>query len=77
MGKKKKATVTIDRELCKGCTFCVVNCPKGILVIDREFNAQGFYPAVIQDEAQCTGCTLCAVSCPEIAIKIYQDEEGD
>lgn len=70
-------TVKIDRERCKGCTYCVLNCPKELIAIDGEFNAQGFYPAVIKDEDGCTGCTLCAVCCPDIAIEIYKEEEGD
>ena len=74
-GKTAKIKITIDRELCKGCTYCVMNCPKGLIVIDETFNALGYYPAVMTDEEKCTGCRLCAIACPEIAIEIFKEEE--
>ncbi|MGI5837699.1 MAG: 4Fe-4S binding protein, partial [Chloroflexota bacterium] len=24
-------TITVDKEFCKGCSLCIVNCPKGVL----------------------------------------------
>lgn len=76
--RKGSITVRIDRETCKGCAYCVLNCPKRLIRIDDEFNSQGFYPAVMGDQSKCTGCALCAVACPDIAITILgeDDEEG-
>lgn len=70
-----KGKIEIDRELCKGCSYCVLNCPKKLLEIDTTFNSKGFYPAVIKSENGCTGCALCAVSCPDIAIEVYKEED--
>lgn len=76
--RKVRITVQIDGEACKGCSYCVLNCPKRLIRIGDEFNSQGFYPAVMGDQGKCTGCALCAVACPDIAITIYRedDEQG-
>jgi 2-oxoglutarate ferredoxin oxidoreductase subunit delta len=70
-----KGKIVIDRELCKGCTYCMLNCPKHIIEMDTEFNKSGFYPAVFKDGDKCTGCALCAVVCPDIAIEVYREEK--
>jgi len=70
-----KGRITIDRELCKGCGYCVRSCPKKIIEIDVTFNTSGYYPAVVSKDG-CTGCALCAVSCPDIAIEVYREENG-
>ena len=68
-----KGTITIDRELCKGCQYCVLSCPQGVIEIDREFNIGGFFPAKTVNLEQCTGCALCAETCPEIAIEVWRE----
>jgi 2-oxoglutarate ferredoxin oxidoreductase subunit delta len=74
-GETVKIKIVIDRELCKGCTYCVMNCPKGLIVMDEKFNSMGYYPAVMTNEEKCTGCSLCAISCPDIAIEIFKEED--
>jgi len=73
-----KGRITIDRECCKGCKYCVLACSKGVIVIDNEFNTSGYFPAKAECMGQCTGCTLCAQMCPEIAIEVWVEEnEGE
>lgn len=73
-----KGKITIDRERCKGCKYCMLACPKGVIVIDSEFNTNGYFPAKAKCMEECTGCTLCAQMCPEIAIKVWVEEkEGE
>jgi len=73
-----KGNITIDRERCKGCKYCVLACPKQVIVIGSEFNASGYFPAKAECMEQCTGCTLCAQMCPEIAIVVrVEEEEGE
>ena len=67
-----KGRIDIDRELCKGCKYCVVSCPKGVIQIDVEFNASGYFPATAGQVEKCTGCALCAEMCPEIAIEVWK-----
>lgn len=66
------AKIVIYRDKCKGCGFCIEACPKDIIVIDKELNIQGYFPAVIQDNDNCTGCALCAEVCPDVAIEVYK-----
>ncbi|NOZ25711.1 MAG: ferredoxin family protein [Nitrospirae bacterium] len=71
-----KGKVEIDRELCKGCGYCVIACPKGMIVADTEFNRAGYYPVRLTEPDACTGCMLCAEICPEVAIMVWRDRAG-
>ena len=55
-------TITIDEELCKGCTKCARNCPAG--AIEGELKS----PHKINQE-KCIKCGACVSSCPFKAIK--------
>lgn len=62
--------IVINTERCKGCGLCISVCPKHNIVISRESNKSGYFPAEAKD-AGCTGCTQCAIICPEGIIEIY------
>lgn len=68
-------TILIDTERCKGCTLCVVACPKDLIAIDEKtLNAKGYHPVTLVDnENQCTGCAICAVMCPDAAITVLRE----
>ena len=67
-----KGTVIIDRQICKGCGICVINCPSKALALSREVNGKGYNYVYIAND-NCTGCTNCAVVCPDSAIvKVYR-----
>lgn len=68
-----KGKITIDRDVCKGCKYCVLSCPKGVIGMDSEFNRSGYFPAIVEDIGKCNGCALCAQMCPEIAIMVWRD----
>ncbi|HEC98171.1 MAG TPA: 4Fe-4S dicluster domain-containing protein [Nitrospirae bacterium] len=68
-----KGRVEIDGELCKGCNYCVITCPMGIIEMDSAFNKAGYYPVRLTDPAKCTGCVLCAEVCPELAIMVWRE----
>jgi len=68
-----KGKITIERELCKGCRYCVLACPEGVIVIDDEFNANGYFPAKSATPDACNGCGLCAQMCPDIAITVWKE----
>lgn len=70
-----KGKIAIDTELCKGCKYCVLACPKGVIVMDGEFNSSGYFPAKVEAPETCNGCALCAQMCPEIAIVVWREEE--
>lgn len=73
--QKAKGRIVIDRELCKGCTYCIQACPKGSLGFEETFNSNGYFPVYSLHPEKCTGCALCARMCPEIAIEVWREEE--
>ncbi|MDH5202077.1 MAG: ferredoxin family protein [Nitrospirota bacterium] len=70
-----KGIIVIDREMCKGCTYCVDACLLGVIVIENVFNGKGYFPAHPEHLDKCTGCAMCAQMCPEIAIEVYREEK--
>ena len=66
--------LSIDENVCKGCSLCVRACPKKILEISATvLNAKGYHPAVLLDSGACIGCAACARTCPDMAIRIEKD----
>ena len=68
-----KVKIDIDRDRCKGCMLCVVNCPRGVIQMAETLNVRGVPFAEIIDNAQCTACTFCALVCPECCICIHKE----
>jgi 2-oxoglutarate ferredoxin oxidoreductase subunit delta len=66
--KKVYGEVYIDRERCKGCSFCIEFCPTHCLELDQAFNAKGYHPPVLARPDDCNGCDLCGLYCPDFAI---------
>ena len=66
--------VTIYEDVCKGCSLCVVACPKKIVELSSEIiNRKGYHVVKITDMEQCTACAICAVVCPDSAIKVEKE----
>jgi 2-oxoglutarate ferredoxin oxidoreductase subunit delta len=63
--------IKIDKNRCKGCYLCIVNCPNSLIKIEGELNAKGVRPAVFLG-GKCTGCAMCAMICPECIIEVYK-----
>lgn len=64
------ASITISKELCKGCELCVNACPKKILRISSESNRNGYFVMENFDMSKCIGCAACAVICPDCVIEV-------
>lgn len=61
--KECETVVTIDEQLCIGCTLCIQACP-----VDAILGAAKLMHTVI--ESECTGCDLCIPPCPVDCIYI-------
>jgi 2-oxoglutarate ferredoxin oxidoreductase subunit delta len=66
--------IIINTERCKGCGLCVIVCPKSCIIISRQSNKSGYFPAEATN-AECTGCALCAIICPEVVIEVFREED--
>ena len=64
--------IVINTERCKGCGLCVVVCLKGGIVISKQSNKTGYFPANATN-INCTGCGMCAVICPDAIIEVHRD----
>ena len=62
----------IDSERCKGCGLCVTVCPKNVLELAKELNAQGYFPAFQARPEDCIHCAICCTMCPDVAITIEE-----
>jgi len=64
--------ISIETDLCKGCSYCIHYCPQKIIEKGKSTNTKG-YIYVFQKEAdKCTGCKICAIVCPDAAIEVYK-----
>ena len=66
--------LTIEIEKCKGCTYCIKECPQEALSTADEVNKMG-YEVVKVDHDKCTRCGLCYIVCPDQVFEIVEDGE--
>jgi len=64
--------ITINTERCKGCGLCVKVCPNSCIIISKQSNKNGFFPAETTN-GKCTGCAVCAIICPETIIEVQRN----
>lgn len=64
---KRKSSVHIFPEWCKGCGICVAFCPKQVLEMGKDQKAHVAHPE------NCIECALCARRCPEFAVFVSED----
>jgi 2-oxoglutarate ferredoxin oxidoreductase subunit delta len=72
---KITGVVTINRNWCKGCGFCVGFCPTKALALSVEYNAKGYHPPYVKSPDDCRNCEFCQTICPEFAIYVRQEED--
>ena len=70
-----KNILVIDKDRCKSCGLCVLQCKKGLLSLSHEINKQGYHPVMIAEPDKCIGCTMCSIMCPDSVIEVYREED--
>jgi len=73
--KRKMGQVIVIEDRCKGCGFCIANCPRQVLSLSSVFNKKGYHPPEVADTTRCVNCHFCEILCPEFAI--YSMEYDD
>jgi 2-oxoglutarate ferredoxin oxidoreductase subunit delta len=74
---KKTTEITLNRDLCKGCGYCVEFCPRRVFKSSNVSSHRGVAPPDIEDKARCTACGLCVMLCPELAISVERGVKAD
>lgn len=64
------ARIHIDEDRCKGCSLCVIACPKKLIGLSNRINAKGYHSSECSDMSACIGCAFCAMMCPDSAISV-------
>lgn len=77
MGKIKGAIV-VNTDRCKGCSLCVVACPKEVIALSKKaVNVHGYQYAEAVNPDACIGCASCGIVCPDGCITIYRKKTED
>ncbi|MEG1633678.1 MAG: 4Fe-4S binding protein [Oscillospiraceae bacterium] len=63
--------VKLNISRCKGCGYCVEECPKKAISFSSEISAKG-YNTIQVDEALCIGCGSCYRVCPDCVFEILE-----
>jgi len=74
----RRGKVIVIKDRCKGCGFCIENCPSGVLKQSEDINVKGYhYPIVVEEPPfkVCINCSFCSLICPEFAIFSIPIEE--
>lgn len=69
-----RGRIEVDETHCKGCSLCVMVCPKDLITMaSGRLTPKGYHPAELVDpNGECTGCAICAVICPDASITVYR-----
>jgi heterodisulfide reductase subunit A len=61
----------VDKDVCYGCSICVLNCPYNAVELDEETQKAKVITAL------CKGCGVCGATCPKHAITMshFTDEQ--
>jgi 2-oxoglutarate ferredoxin oxidoreductase subunit delta len=61
--------IKTDVTRCKGCGYCVAECPKEAISFGEHMNAKG-YVTVVVDQELCIQCGSCYRVCPDYVFEI-------
>jgi 2-oxoglutarate ferredoxin oxidoreductase subunit delta len=75
--QEAKGAVTINRNWCKGCGYCVKYCPTNVLELSKGYNAKGYHPPEVKSAEDCRNCGYCELICPEFAIFVQKAQQEE
>ena len=68
----------VNTNRCKGCSLCIVACPKGVIALaDKKVNVSCYPYIEAKTPDECTGCASCAIVCPDGCITVYRTKMED
>ncbi len=73
MPKQGSVTISIYRDLCKGCRLCIASCGFDVLEMSQERGKQGYPLPTVARPKNCRNCLLCELSCPDMAIEVSRE----
>ena len=63
--------IKINTARCKGCGYCVNDCPRKALSFSGHINDKG-YDTVEVDDSLCVACGTCYRVCPDSVFEILE-----
>lgn len=68
-----KGWIEVDEIFCKGCEFCINECPQHVMALNMDkLTPKGYHPVMLIKEG-CTGCGICAIVCPDAALTVFRE----
>lgn len=75
---KIRGAIVVNTGRCKGCSLCVVACPKDVIALTTTcVNVQGYAYAEAVRPDDCIGCASCGIVCPDGCITVYKKKMED
>jgi len=71
-----RGKITVNKDRCKGCEYCIIYCPRKCIELSHDINIRGVRYAVFVDATECIACGICARVCPDVCIEVYQKMGG-
>jgi 2-oxoglutarate ferredoxin oxidoreductase subunit delta len=73
---RRRGTLSLIEERCKGCSYCVDFCPRDVFARSERYNTKGYHPPDVVKPEQCVACRLCELLCPEFALIVEECGSG-
>ncbi len=76
-GKQQAGKVTIDKNICTGCTKCAEDCPYNAIVMLPRSDGKPHKLVAIENPNLCVSCGICIGSCDGMAVDLTDLKTSD